>query len=163
MAQIARIQYLINESDSASAHHIRAVKIYDTLGEESEVQNMYESIVAIQLEKNEEIDSLKKILQTCYLKTNSGKIPITSMRLWQSIYMSEDRLDSVRICGRILLDNRSSFLNTKVAGCLAQMRHIEFLAGNYKNPANIASNMNRSSIQSTKKRGNTPFWNSKKV
>lgn len=132
LAQIARIQYLINESDSASAHHIKAVIIYDSLREESEVQNMYESIIAIQLEKNEEIDSLKKILQTCYFKTNSGKIPITSMGLWQSIYMSEDRLDSARICGQILLDNRSSFINTKVAGCLAQMRHIEFLEGNYK-------------------------------
>lgn len=132
LTQIARIHYLNNESDSASVNIAKAVEIYNSLGEESEAQKLYESIIAIQLDKNEKVDSLKKILQTCYLKTNSGKIPVTSMGLWQSIYMSENNLDSARICGRILLDNRSSFLNTKVAGCLAQMRHIEYLAGNYK-------------------------------
>lgn len=132
LSQLARTYQLINECDSAHKKYNEAIEKYKSLDADREIQQLYESITAIQLDQNEKVDSLKKILRHCYSKLNSGKIPITSRGLWQSIYIKENKLDSARICGHIILDNREIFSNTQLAGCLAQMGQIEYLEGNYK-------------------------------
>lgn len=132
LSQMGRTYLLMDKCDSAHKKYNEAIEKYKSLDADREIQQLYESIAAIQLDQNEKVDSLKKILRHCYSKLNSGKIPITSRGLWQSIYIKENKLDSARICGHVILDNRELFSNTQLAGCIIQMGQIEYQDGNYK-------------------------------
>lgn len=131
-ASIARTYYIKNDPDSADSWCNRAIELFTSIGAYADIINLNESLAVIQLERNENTNSIKNILHNCYSKTNSGDIPITSLGLWQSIYLRESNLDSARICGLKILDNRKSFTGAKIAGCLAQMGTIEHLAGNHE-------------------------------
>lgn len=54
-----------------------------------------------------------------------------SMGLWQGIYLKANELDSARLCGEIILHNRSSFTSHKIAGCYSLLERIETARGNY--------------------------------
>lgn len=131
-ASIARTYYIKNDPDSADLWCNRAIELFTSIGAYADIINLNEGLAVIQLERNENTDSIKSILHNCYSKINSGEIPIASLGLWQSIYLRENNLDSARICGLKVLDNRESFSGAKIAGCLAQMGNIEHLAGNHE-------------------------------
>lgn len=132
-ASIARTYYIKNKTDSADLWYNRASELFTSIGAYTDIINLNESLVLIQLERNENTDSIKLTLQNCYSKTNSGEIPIASLGLWQSIYLKENNLDSARICGLTILNNCKSFTERQIAGCLAQMGRIEHLSGNFEN------------------------------
>lgn len=131
-ASIARTYYIKNKTDSADLWYNRASELFTSIGAYTDIINLNESLVLIQLERNENTDSIKSILHNCYSKINSGEIPITSLGLWQSIYLKENNLDSARICGLKILSTPELFTNIQIAGCLTQMGDIEHLAGNHK-------------------------------
>lgn len=131
-ASIARTYYIRDKADSADLWYNRASELFTSIGAYTDITNLNESLAVIQLERNENTDSIKLTLQNCYSKTNSGATPITSLGLWQSIYLKENNLDSARICGLKILNNRKLFSNNQIAGCLAQMGRIEHLAGNHE-------------------------------
>lgn len=132
LAQIARLHYLRNENDVAFSLNKVAIELYRSINEEDEIQRLYESIVAIHLAQNKSIDSIKRVLQGSYFKTNSGEIPILSLGLWQSIYYHAQNIDSARICGLRILQNKGCFSDGQIAGCLSELGKIEHLAGNYE-------------------------------
>ena len=132
LSHMARTYFLVNEYDSAHKKLNEAIEKYKSIHEDSEILKLYENIAAIQLERNESLDSLKRILHNCYSKTGSGEIPVTSMGLWQAIYMKENKLDSAKICGRAILNNRELFSDPQIAGCLAQMGRMEYHTGDYE-------------------------------
>ena len=132
LSHMARTYFLVNECDSAHKKLNEAIEKYKSIREDNEILKLYEKIAAIRLERHENLDSLKRILHNCYLKTNSGEIPIPSLGLWQAIYMKENKLDSARMCGNRILKNRILFTDHQIAGCLARMGAIEYSAGNYE-------------------------------
>lgn len=132
LAQIARLHYLRNENDVAFSLNKIAIELYRSINEEDEIQRLYESTAAIQLAQNKSIDSVKRVLQASYSKTNSGEIPVLSLGLWQTIYYQERNLDSARICGLKILQNKEFFSESQIAGCLTELGKIEHLAGNYE-------------------------------
>lgn len=132
LSRMARTYFLMGEYERAYKTCNEAIELYESIGEKDGIQDLYESIAAIQSDRNEHPDSLKKILRAHYSVTNSGEIPVTSLGLWQSFYMNENKLDSARICGNGILNNRTLFTDSQIAGCLIQMGRIEYRAGNYE-------------------------------
>lgn len=132
LSHLARTYLLMNECDSAYKKYNGAIELYSSLGADEKVQELNESIAAVQLEQNENIDSIKRVLHNTYSWMKSAEIPVTSLGIWQSIYLKENNLDSARICGLKILNNRELFTNIQIAGCLAQMGLIEHLADNHE-------------------------------
>lgn len=132
LSHLARTYLLMNECDSAYKKYNGAIELYSSLGADEKVQELNESIAAVQLEQNENIDSIKRVLHNSYSRMKSAEIPVTSLGIWQSIYIKENNLDSARICGLRILKNHKSFTDKQIAGCLAQMGTIEHLAGNHE-------------------------------
>lgn len=132
LSHLARTYLLMNECDSAYKKYNGAIELYSSLGADEKVQELNESIAAVQLEQNENIDSIKRVLHNSYSRMKSAEIPVTSLGIWQSIFIKENNLDSARICGLRILKNHKSFTDKQIAGCLAQMGTIEHLAGNHE-------------------------------
>ena len=124
--------YLSDKCDSALLKYDKAVTLYNELNQNNEVISLQEKIAAIKLDLNESPDAIKRQLRHYYNSFNSGKIPLQSLGLWQSIYIRENLLDSAKYCGLKILDNKDDFTPSQLAGCLIQMEQIEYNAKNYQ-------------------------------
>lgn len=132
LTNMGRTFMLKSENGKAQEKYKEAIEIYKEIGKSNEIQNLYELLAVVRLDRGDDIDSVKGMLHHSYAETNEGRIPISSMGLWQHIYIKEKNLDSARICSKIILDNSGLFSSTQITGCLAEMSHIEQIAGNYK-------------------------------
>lgn len=111
----------------------KAIEIYKELGEIDRILPLYEELVVkTQLNVGNNLRGVKNDLRRYYLEYSDGNIPLQSLGLWQGIYLKGNELDSAKMCGDLMLQNRNLFTAHKIAGCYALMEQIACMEGDYK-------------------------------
>lgn len=129
---IGIVSNLMGDNEGMEKEYQKAIAIYEEIGAINEILPLYEDLVVkTRLDVGDDLFAIKRDLRRYYAKYNKGEIPLQSLGLWQGIYLKANELDSARLCGEIILHNRSSFTSHKIAGCYSLLERIEMARGNY--------------------------------
>lgn len=130
---IGIVSNLMGDNEGMEKEYQKAIAIYEEIGAINEILPLYEDFVAkTRLDVGDDLFAIKRDLRRYYVKYNKGEIPLQSMELWQGIYLKGNELDSAKMCGDLMLQNRNLFTAHKIAGCYALMEQIACMEGDYK-------------------------------
>lgn len=130
---IGIVSNLMGDNEGMEKEYQKAIAIYEEIGAINEILPLYEDFVAkTRLDVGDDLFAIKRDLRRYYVKYNKGEIPLQSMGLWQGIYLKGNELDSAKMCGDLMLQNRNLFTAHKIAGCYALMEQIACMEGDYK-------------------------------
>lgn len=116
------VSNLMGDNEGMEKEYQKAIAIYEEIGAINEILPLYEDLVVkTRLDVGDDLFAIKRDLRRYYVKYNKGEIPLQSMGLWQGIYLKGNELDSAKMCGNLMLQNRNLFTAHKIAGCYALM------------------------------------------
>lgn len=127
------VSNLMGDNEGMEKEYQKAIAIYEEIGAINEILPLYEDLVVkTRLDVGDDLFAIKRDLRRYYVKYNKGEIPLQSMGLWQGIYLKGNELDSAKMCGNLMLQNRNLFTAHKIAGCYALMEQMACMEGDYK-------------------------------
>lgn len=127
------VSNLMGDNEGMEKEYQKAIAIYEEIGAINEILPLYEDLVVkTRLDVGDDLFAIKRDLRRYYVKYNKGEIPLQSMGLWQGIYLKGNELDSAKMCGDLMLQNRNLFTAHKIAGCYALMEQMACMEGDYK-------------------------------
>lgn len=130
---VGTVYSLKGDNEQMEIVYNKAIEIYKELGEIDRILPLYEELVVkTQLNVGNNLRGVKNDLRRYYLEYSDGNIPLQSLGLWQGIYLKGNELDSAKMCGDLMLQNRNLFTAHKIAGCYALMEQIACMEGDYK-------------------------------
>lgn len=130
---VGTVYSLKGDNEQVEIVYNKAIEIYKELGEIDRILPLYEELVVkTQLNVGNNLRGVKNDLRRYYLEYSDGNIPLQSLGLWQGIYLKGNELDSAKMCGDLMLQNRNLFTAHKIAGCYALMEQIACMEGDYK-------------------------------
>lgn len=128
---VGTVYSLKGDNEQMEIVYNKAIEIYKELGETDRILPLYEELVVkTRLNVGNNLRGVKNDLR--YLEYSDGNIPLQSLGLWQGIYLKGNELDSAKMCGDLMLQNRNLFTAHKIAGCYALMEQIACMEGDYK-------------------------------
>lgn len=130
---VGTVYSLKGDNEQMEIVYNKAIEIYKELGETDRILPLYEELVVkTRLNVGNNLRGVKNDLRRYYLEYSDGNIPLQSLGLWQGIYLKGNELDSAKMCGDLMLQNRNLFTAHKIAGCYALMEQIACMEGDYK-------------------------------
>ncbi len=130
---VGTVYSLKGDNEQMKIVYNKAIEIYKELGETDRILPLYEELVVkTRLNVENNLCGIKNDLRHYYLEYSDGSIPLQSLGLWQGIYLKGNELDSAKMCGDLMLQNRNLFTAHKIAGCYALMEQIACMEGDYK-------------------------------
>lgn len=130
---VGTVYSLKGDNEQMEIVYNKAIEIYKELGEIDRILPLYEELVVkTQLNVGNNLRGVKNDLRRYYLEYSDGNIPLQSLGLWQGIYLKGNELDSAKMCGDLMLQNRNLFTAHKIAECYALMEQIACMEGDYK-------------------------------
>lgn len=130
---VGTVYSLKGDNEQMEIVYNKAIEIYKELGETDRILPLYEELVVkTRLNIGNNLRGVKNDLRRYYLEYSDGNIPLQSLGLWQGIYLKGNELDSAKMCGDLMLQNRNLFTAHKIAGCYALMEQIACMEGDYK-------------------------------
>lgn len=130
---VGTVYSLKGDNEQMEIVYNKAIEIYKELGEIDRILPLYEELVVkTQLNVGNNLRGVKNDLRRYYLEYSDGNIPLQSLGLWQGIYLKGNELDSAKMCGDLMLQNRNLFTAHIIAGCYALMEQIACMEGDYK-------------------------------
>lgn len=132
LENLGYVEYMMGNLEDAKRWYGEALQIFIRQNLERDVLRIGESIAAVRMADGETMPAVKNSLRKLYRDYGQQEIPVTSLGLWIDIYKQEGQLDSARVCGLKVLENREQFDSTALVGCYALLAEIEYLKGDFR-------------------------------
>lgn len=126
------IEYLQGNYESAKVKKSAAKMIYAEIGDNDAVHNIELQLIPIRIENGESLDAVRKSLRKICQDYYGEPLSPYAAGIWLDLYKRSALLDSARLCGRIILENRPLYTEHQIAGCYALLVEIEKSAGNFE-------------------------------